>query len=207
MDIQKQIEYFDSVATPSKEYTKTIKAGRLKGMTDIKPQWRILALTQRYGLCGFGWKYEIVNKTIVDGADGTQVGFVDINLFVKIDDEWSAEIPGTGGSSFIANERNGKYTSDEVYKMALTDAISVAAKAIGVASDIYLGIEPSKYEPKEIKQTETKKDNRISLTIGSDNYNKCVTALKGGFTFVDIEKKYILSEEVRTALKDAAAEE
>ena len=56
-------------------------------------------------------------------------------------------------------------------------------------------------------KVKTKKDNRIPLTIGSDVYNKCVTALKGGFTFVDIEKKYVLSEEVRTALNDAAAAE
>ena len=30
------------------------------------------------------------------------------------------------------------YTSDECYKMALTDALSVACKALGVAADVLL---------------------------------------------------------------------
>ena len=34
-------------------------------------------------------------------------------------------------------ERNGAYVNDEVYKMALTDALSVSMKSIGVAADIY----------------------------------------------------------------------
>ncbi len=52
-------------------------------------------------------------------------------------DEWSKPIQGTGGASYIAAEKNGLYTSDECYKMALTDAISVACKALGVGADIY----------------------------------------------------------------------
>ena len=35
--------------------------------------------------------------------------------------------------------------SDECYKMALTDAISVAAKALGVAADVYYKNDRSKY--------------------------------------------------------------
>ena len=58
-------------------------------------------------------------------------------MFIKVDGEWSDAIPGTGGASFVAMERNGAYVSDEVYKMALTDALSVAMKSIGVAADIY----------------------------------------------------------------------
>ena len=205
MDINKHIEYFDSVASPSKEYTKKIQAGRLKGMTDIKPQWRILALTQRYGLCGFGWKYEIVDKTIVDGADGSQVGFVDINLFVKIDEEWSAAIPGTGGSSFIANERNGKHTSDEVFKMALTDAISVAAKAIGVASDIYLGLEPSKYdtikpkpepEPNPVKPKPVEKQEKPLLTPAHAKWANAIKAInEGKTTLAEVKEKCAISSD------------
>ncbi len=204
--IQEGSERFQAVSSPDKKYTKKIQAGRLKGMTDIKPQWRILALTETYGLCGFGWYYEVTNKEIVDGADGSKVGFVDVNLFVKMGEEWSKPIPGTGGSSFIANERNGKYTSDEVYKMALTDAISVAAKAIGVASDIYLGIEPSKYEPRE-EVKKPKAPEKPELLEGSDNFNKCVIALNGGFTMVDLEKKYRITDSVREKLSDAAAKE
>ena len=51
--------------------------------------------------------------------------------------EWSKPIVGVGGSMFIAKEKSGPYTSDEAYKMALTDAISVSCKALGIAADIY----------------------------------------------------------------------
>ena len=34
-------------------------------------------------------------------------------------------------------ESKGAYVSDECYKMALTDALSVAMKALGVAADVY----------------------------------------------------------------------
>ncbi len=67
------------------------------------------------------------------------------NEHYKVDDEWSAAIPGTGGSSFVAKERSGLYTSDECFKMALTDAISVACKALGFAADIYWEADASKY--------------------------------------------------------------
>jgi hypothetical protein len=46
-------------------------------------------------------------------------------------------------------EKGGKYTSDECFKMALTDAISVAAKALGVGGSVYSGGERTKYSARE----------------------------------------------------------
>ena len=125
---------------------KPIAAGRLKGMSNVSPQWRLQAMTHQFGICGFGWKYVITNKWLEDASDNQKVAFVDVDLFINIDGKWSDAIQGTGGSSFIAKEKNGMYTSDEAYKMALTDALSVAMKCIGVASDVYLGnFDGSKY--------------------------------------------------------------
>lgn len=131
------MDIYNSVASVPENAKKPITAGRLRGMTDINPMWRIKVLTETFGVVGFGWKYKITDKRIVDGANDTKCAFVDIDLFVKIDGEWSDAIQGTGGSSFIAAERNGLYTSDECFKMALTDAISVACKALGVGADVY----------------------------------------------------------------------
>lgn len=125
---------------------KEIKAGRLKGFTDINPMYRIYILTKTFGPCGFGWKYTIKNKEIMDGANGEKIAIVDIDLYFKWNGEWSEAIPGTGGSSFIANERNGAYTSDECYKMALTDALSVACKALGIGADVYWSAGHTKYD-------------------------------------------------------------
>ena len=115
---------------------KTIGAGRLKGMSDINPSWRIQIMTETFGICGVGWKYEI-SKQWTENYGNEVKGFCNINLFVKVDGQWSDAIPGTGGSSFVTMERNGAYVNDEVYKMALTDALSVAMKSLGVAADIY----------------------------------------------------------------------
>ncbi len=131
---------------------RRIEAGRLKGKTDINPMWRIKALTEKFGPCGFGWKYVITDKRLEQGANGEIAAFLDIDLFVKADGVWSDAIPGTGGSAFVAKEKNGPYTSDECFKMALTDAISVACKALGFGADVYWEADRSKYDKPESKQ-------------------------------------------------------
>jgi hypothetical protein len=117
-------------------------------MSDINPMWRIKMLTETFGMCGIGWKIEITDKRLEKGFDVEIVCFVDINLYVKVDGEWSAPIPGMGGSSFTTAERNGVYTSDECYKMAYTDAISVACKSLGFAADVYFANDRTKYSQK-----------------------------------------------------------
>ena len=128
------------------EAQKPITAGRLKGKTDINPMWRIKALTEKFGPCGIGWTYTIVRTWIEEGAAEERTANVEIALRYKQDGEWSEPIPGIGGSMLVESERNGLYTCDECYKKALTDALSVACKALGVAADIYFSRDPdSKY--------------------------------------------------------------
>lgn len=139
------LKIYNAVAAVPKEAQKKIGAGRLKGMTDINPMWRIKTLTEQFGVCGIGWKYVITDKRIVDGADGVVCAFVDIDLYVRVDGEWSEAIPGTGGSQLVQTEKNGKHTNDECFKMALTDALSVACKALGFGADVYWASGRTKY--------------------------------------------------------------
>ena len=141
------LEIYNKIKEVPKEAKKTITGGRLSGMTDIKPMWRIEKLTEMFGVCGFGWKAPITNKEIIEGANGEKIAIVDIELFVKIDNKWSEGITGTGGSSFIAKEKQGLYTSDECFKMAYTDALSVACKSLGMGADVYWG--DSKYDTRK----------------------------------------------------------
>ena len=124
---------------------KTIAAGRLKGFTDINPMWRIKKLTEEFGACGIGWYTDDIKHWLEDGADGTKTAHVTLNLYVKVDDEWSKPIFGIGGASYISNEKSGAYTSDECFKMAYTDALSVACKALGFGADVYWKAGRSKY--------------------------------------------------------------
>jgi len=148
------MEIYNAVRKPPNNATKQITGGRLSGMTDINPMWRIKALTEQFGPCGFGWKYEITDKRLEQGADGVVAAFVDIKLYVKLD-EWSAPIPGTGGSSFVAKESKGLYTSDECFKMALTDAISVACKLLGFGADVYWEGDNTKYDRQQQKPSDS----------------------------------------------------
>lgn len=142
------LEIYNKLKEVPEEAKKPITGGRLAGMTDIKPMWRIEKLTEVFGMCGIGWKAPIKNKEIIEGANGEKIAIVDIDLYVKVDDKWSDAIEGTGGSSFIAKEKNGLYTSDECFKMAYTDALSVACKSLGMGADVYWG--DSKYNTTEL---------------------------------------------------------
>ena len=137
------LRFYEQLRQVPQEALKSIGAGRLKGMSDVNPMWRIKAMTEAFGPCGIGWKYEITKQW--HETYGQEIkAFCNINLYVKVDDVWSEPIPGTGGSSFVALESKGPFVSDECEKMALTDALSVAMKALGVAADVYFSKDPSK---------------------------------------------------------------
>lgn len=139
------LDLYNRVRVVPEEAKKPIKGGRLNGMTDINPMWRIKVLTSEYGPCGIGWFYRPVKKW-TEQAGGETVAFVDIELFIKVDGEWSQPICGTGGSKLSQDERNGLFVSDECYKMATTDAISVACKQLGIGADVYFGADRTKYD-------------------------------------------------------------
>ncbi len=151
------LKIYNQIKNVPDEAKKEIKGGRLNGMTDIKPMWRIEKLTELFGICGFGWKAPIKNKEIIEGANGEKVAIVDIDLYIKIDGIWSEPIEGTGGSSFVTKETKGLYTSDECFKMAYTDAISVACKSLGMGANVYWG--DSKYEKDKNNENKSKIDN------------------------------------------------
>lgn len=141
----KNLELYDGFRHVPDEAKKAISSGRLKGKTDINPMYRIKSLTEKFGACGIGWYTEITNKYILDGANGEKIAIVDIKLYFKHNGEWSKGIEGTGGSSFVANESKGLYTSDECFKMAYTDALSVACKSLGIGADVYWEADSTKY--------------------------------------------------------------
>lgn len=174
------LQIYEQVRAVPDSAKKTIGAGRLKGMTDINPMWRIKKLTETFGPVGIGWKYVINKKEIIDGADGVKCAFVDIDLYYKRneDDKWSEAVPGTGGSSFVASESKGLYTSDECFKMALTDALSVACKAIGIGADVYWQEDKTKFDDKkdEPKKQTPKMSARETLIYTLQKMGKDVAA-------------------------------
>ena len=179
------LDLYNKIREVPQEAQKPIGAGRLKGMTDINPMWRIKALTEQFGVCGIGWYYEVTKQWIED-CGNEKVACVNINLFIKVDGEWSKPIFGTGGSKLSTEERSGVYVSDECYKMATTDAISVACKNLGMGADIYWNKDRTKYSVAEQQEDEVKKSKPTTAHI------KTIQALaeKKGFSETNICNRY-----------------
>lgn len=149
--MNENMKYYNLMRAVPQEAQKAFNNGSFSG-TDIKPQWRIEKLTEVFGMCGLGWYVEVVSRHMQEASDGTVCTFVSINLYVKVDGEWSKPIYGEGGNTFVklvkGNEKRPAYLSvtDEAYKMAYTDAISNAAKMIGLGADIWFDNSPTKYD-------------------------------------------------------------
>lgn len=170
------MEIYNKTRAVPAEAKKTISAGRLKGFTDINPMWRIKKLTEIFGPCGIGWWYVIMDKRFECGYENEICCFVEILLYYKTDTgEVSKGIPGTGGSSFVTKETKGVYTSDECVKMALTDALSVAAKSLGIGADVYFEKDRSKYSLTDTSDDEYKKtETNVSPVLSEKNANALV---------------------------------
>lgn len=153
------MELYNKFRNVPDEAKKTIDGGRLKGMTDINAMWRIKVLTEEFGPCGIGWYFKPVKKWI-EQVGNEYAAFVDIELYVKVNSEWSMPIYGTGGSRLATVEKSGVYVSDECYKMATTDAISVACKQLGIGADVYFESDRTKYDAQSgTENTENRKLN------------------------------------------------
>lgn len=159
------LDLYQKVRSVPDSAKKTIKGGRTSGMTDINPMWRIKVLTEQFGPCGIGWYY-IPTRKWLETSGNEIAAFVDIELYIKVDGEWSKPIPGNGGSMFASKEKSGIYVSDECYKMATTDAISVACKQLGIGADVYWDSERTKYNKQNNPDLITESDiNEIFLEL------------------------------------------
>lgn len=162
--------------------------------------YRIEKLTELFGPAGFGWKAPITHKEIIEGANGEKIAIVDCDLFVKLNDKWSEPIQGTGGSSFVAKESKGLFTSDECFKMAYTDAISVACKALGIGADIYWG--DSKYQN---AKTNTNSEGTVAKKASEAQINMLRTIAKDNNTFKTAAEKFGYKSSADILMKDVNA--
>lgn len=145
MEEKKIDERYAAASHVPKRVLKTIDVGRLKGKSDINPQWKISLMTEIYGMCGIGWKFEVTEKNTVTINTGEVMLFMTVAVYTRNGDEWSDPVYGMGGDFIIKKERTGLHANDEAYKMCLTDALGNALKYIGVAADVYEQLNDTKY--------------------------------------------------------------
>ena len=162
--------FYEQLRNVPREAQKQFNNGRFSG-TDINPMWRIKRMTEVFGACGIGWYYEVVHRSLEHSSDSTISAFIGINLYIKTDGEWSKPIYGEGGNNFASiNKYDKVLTSDEAYKMALTDAFSNATKQLGLGADVWFANDKShstKYDQQqEVNQSATKQaEDRLTIAL------------------------------------------
>lgn len=139
------LEIWDKLKNPPVSALKSIQAGRLKGKSDITPQWRYQAMTEVFGVCGVGWKFAIKRLWTEPATEGQVFAFAEVEVAIKMGEVWSEPIPSVGGSMLVDMESKGLHCNDEAFKMAVTDALGTALKMLGVAATVYLGLHETKY--------------------------------------------------------------
>ena len=155
---EKNLEFWNKYKQVPKNACKDFNNGKFKG-TDINTMWRMKCLTETFGICGIGWYYNLKRTWVEDTKNGEQFAFAEIELFIKVNGEWSKPIVGTGGNKLTRVTKEGEYsTSDEAFKMAVTDAIGVACRNLGIGADIYWENDKTKYtEGDKIRREEESK--------------------------------------------------
>lgn len=139
------LEFWNKYKSVPSNAVKAFDNGSFKG-TDINTMWRLKCLTETFGMCGFGWYYKLIRTWVEDTKNAEQFAFAEIELYIKQDGEWSMPIVGTGGNKLTRVKRDGSYmTSDEAFKMAITDAIGVACRNLGIGADVYWENDKTKY--------------------------------------------------------------
>lgn len=167
-----KLEIYERYKTVPPEALKDFNNGKFKG-TDINTMWRIKSLTEAFGVCGIGWYFNIKRTWTETTPNNEQFAFAEIELFVKVDGEWSKPISGNGGNKLARLTKDGDYsTSDEAYKMAVTDALGVACRNLGFGADVYWANDKTKYTVDESKneQTPTKKASPNQVKILAKHY-------------------------------------
>lgn len=142
---RQNMNIFESVRSVDEKCKKAITAGKLKGMTNINPMWRIEKLTKLFGPCGIGWWIDNVRYSESFYGQNELVVWCELDLYIKGFDH---PIYGVGGSKLYGKgigKKDEFDINDECRKMAMTDAISVACKNLGFAADVYYGIDDTKY--------------------------------------------------------------
>lgn len=202
---QNNMQFYEKFRSVPKEACKEIGAGKLKGFTDINPMWRIKMLTDTFGPCGFGWYIEYEEHWT--DTLGNEIGaFCKVALRVKHPDtgEWSAPIIGIGGSK-LAGKGKGDGIDDEAYKMAFTDAISIACKNLGMAADIYYQKDRTKYNSYADAPAPAPAPAPAKEVFDPSHplWQKALDLMVAGKGSIkDLQKKYIVPASAETAITD-----
>lgn len=199
------LEIYNKYRKVPKEALKSFDNGSFKG-TDINSMWRIKCLTEQFGVVGHGWTVRILNSWLEkDGNTDEILAFAKIEMKVKIDGEWGEPFMAIGGNKLSSYVKSKDYykTSDEAYKMAVTDAIGVACKYLGIGADVYWDNDRSKYT--EPDKQDNKQGSNQEKPFKTQEPKKLTLEEARQMAFTSNGKEYIvatMTNEQLLAMKD-----
>ena len=182
------------------EALKPFDNGNFKG-TDINSMWRIKCLTEQFGVVGHGWTTRVLRTwTETDANTNEVLVFAEIEMKVKVDGEWGEPFTATGGNKLSTYVKSKDYfkTSDEAFKMAITDAFGVACKYLGIGADVYWQNDKSKY-------TENQEDKPKNKPFKTEEPKKMTLEEARQMGFTSNGKEYVvatMTDEQLLAMKD-----
>jgi len=140
-------------ATPTDETKEFKRPGGFSGKS-ISPFYLVKRLTERFGLCGKGWKVQHYETRTVTAPSGVTAVYILLSLLYKEkgDTEWNEVGPHYGGDVALdckkaeRQQKNADGTfnilevDDEAFKKAYTDAFSKCCSWLGLGGDIHDGM-------------------------------------------------------------------
>jgi hypothetical protein len=143
------LSLWQSVKDPNPKYTKPFRrAGGFEGTATNATHLAELA-TEKFGPCGIGWGFNVLDERLLQGAPilvngavvgHTQVHRVHLRLWYVLDGR-RGEVEHFGQTEFVGRRRSGDwYTDEEAPKKSLTDAMSKCLSMLGFAASIHLGL-------------------------------------------------------------------
>lgn len=155
--MNENLAIWSSLEKTDPKFVKPITGKQYRGSSP-NPTWVAKRLTEVFGPNGHGWRIEILDERLIEGAPVGEpqapevVHQVVIRLHTKIGDEWGWS-DHTGQTTMRAwrmpkYDKPGRWDLDEdAPKKSVTDAMTKAASLLGVAGDIFLGRwDDSKYQ-------------------------------------------------------------
>lgn len=162
MNGKNNLELYNRIRSVPKEAQSQVSYGAMK-LTAINPMYRLKVLTEEFGPCGEGFRFEILKDDIVEvkDANGTvteSCEYMTVALYYRLENgEWSDPVVGFGGNKIISTNNNGKRVIDEdAKKKCYSDAIGICCKNLGLGADIWWSNDPGDKYGAEYKQVPQK---------------------------------------------------
>lgn len=190
------MRFYSRVMVTPKEAQKSFNNGSFSG-TDINPMYRIQRLTELFGPAGFGWWTKNIQYRFEESEATKEVHvFCELELYIKDPEteEVSEPIYGIGGNTYIAQRKTGAKATDEAMKMAYTDALGIACKALGIGHDIWYANDRTKYSFNEEEKKEPEKS--------SEDFAGTLKSIQNGIQYLT---KEMSAEDKAKFMKDVVA--